>query len=237
MISLPDFPWDRLTPYGDLARAHPDGIIDLSIGTAVDPTPAVVQRALAEAADAPGYPTTIGTERLRHAIAGWLRRRVGVTVDPVTEVLPSIGSKELVALLPTLPLRAYASTNTRTLDTQGSGNRRIPLTSSPPRHPSTRAIEPADPRGPLRHLQLLRPISASLMSRSSRTARWQAPGTLSIWRPPAGRGEREFDRCLRPSGRSAAGVRSCAPDGASWMTPQHRDWTGAGPECPKSRWL
>jgi len=102
MIQLPDFPWDRLTPYGDLARAHPDGIIDLSIGTPVDPTPAVVQRALADAADAPGYPTTIGAERLRHAIAGWLRRRVGVTVDPITQVLPTIGSKELVALLPTL---------------------------------------------------------------------------------------------------------------------------------------
>jgi succinyldiaminopimelate transaminase len=102
MIELPDFPWDRLTPYGDVARAHPDGIVDLSIGTPVDPTPEIVQRALAQAADAPGYPTTIGTERLRHAIAGWLERRVGVTVDPLTEVLPSIGSKELVALLPTL---------------------------------------------------------------------------------------------------------------------------------------
>jgi succinyldiaminopimelate transaminase len=102
MNQLPDFPWDRLTPFADIARAHPDGMIDLSVGTPVDPTPDVVRRALAEASDAHGYPVTIGTERLRHAIAGWLHRRVGVTVDPITEVLPTIGSKELVALLPTL---------------------------------------------------------------------------------------------------------------------------------------
>ena len=36
---LPDFPWDRLTPYAERARAHPDGIVDLSVGTPVDPTP------------------------------------------------------------------------------------------------------------------------------------------------------------------------------------------------------
>src|SRR6476661_9836207 len=53
--ALPEFPWDRLVPYGDTARAHPDGIVDLSIGTPVDPTPIVVQEALAKAADAPGY--------------------------------------------------------------------------------------------------------------------------------------------------------------------------------------
>ncbi|TAL17581.1 MAG: succinyldiaminopimelate transaminase, partial [Frankiales bacterium] len=52
---LPEFPWDRLAPYGEQARAHPDGIVDLSIGTPVDPTPAVVQEALCAAADAPGY--------------------------------------------------------------------------------------------------------------------------------------------------------------------------------------
>ena len=58
---LPGFPWDRLAPYGEQARAHPGGIVDLSIGTPVDPTPEVVQDALRAAADAPGYPLTIGT--------------------------------------------------------------------------------------------------------------------------------------------------------------------------------
>jgi succinyldiaminopimelate transaminase len=98
---LPEFPWDRLAPYGDTARSHPGGIVDLSIGTPVDPTPAVVQEALRAAADAPGYPLTIGTPALREALVGWSRRRLGASVTEAN-VLPSIGSKELVALLPSL---------------------------------------------------------------------------------------------------------------------------------------
>jgi succinyldiaminopimelate transaminase len=99
--SLPDFPWDLLSPYADKARAHPDGIVDLSVGTPVDPTPDVVQRALVAAADAPGYPLTAGTPALREAIASWFAHRFGATVDP-SGVLPVIGTKELVAWLPTL---------------------------------------------------------------------------------------------------------------------------------------
>jgi succinyldiaminopimelate transaminase len=95
---LPEFPWDRLAPYGETARAHADGIVDLSIGTPVDPTPEVVQAALRAGSDAPGYPVTVGTPALRAAITGWVRRRLGATVSEA-EVVPSIGSKELVALL------------------------------------------------------------------------------------------------------------------------------------------
>jgi succinyldiaminopimelate transaminase len=99
--SLPDFPWDRLAPAAERARRHPDGIVDLSVGTPVDPTPAFVRDALAEAADAPGYPLTAGTADLREAAAGYLGRRFGADVDPAA-VLPVIGTKELVAWLPTL---------------------------------------------------------------------------------------------------------------------------------------
>jgi succinyldiaminopimelate transaminase len=99
--SLPDFPWDSLAPYAEKARAHPDGIVDLSVGTPVDPTPDVVRRALADASDAPGYPLTAGSPALREAIAAWLARRFGAVLDP-TAVLPVIGTKELVAWLPTL---------------------------------------------------------------------------------------------------------------------------------------
>jgi succinyldiaminopimelate transaminase len=99
---LPDFPWDLLAPHKARAAAHPGGLVDLSIGTPVDPTPAPVREALAAASDAPGYPLTAGTPQLRAAAAGWLARRHGVTgLDPAA-VLPTIGSKELVALLPTL---------------------------------------------------------------------------------------------------------------------------------------
>ena len=98
---LPAFPWDRLAPYKQKAAAHADGIVDLSVGTPVDPVPAVVRRALAEASDAPGYPPTWGTPKLRASIQGWLERRHGVHVTEGA-VLPTVGSKELVAWLPTL---------------------------------------------------------------------------------------------------------------------------------------
>jgi succinyldiaminopimelate transaminase len=99
---LPDFPWDALAPFAEQAAAHPEGLVDLSVGTPVDPTPLVVQEALAAASDAPGYPQTYGTPALREAVAEWFARRRGVpAVDPAG-VLPTIGSKELVAWLPTL---------------------------------------------------------------------------------------------------------------------------------------
>ncbi|RYC13340.1 succinyldiaminopimelate transaminase [Nocardioides zhouii] len=93
---LPDFPWDKLTAYAATARAHPDGVCDFSVGTPVDPTPAVVQDALRAAADAPGYPTTIGLEATRQAAIDWLARRHGVTGLGLDGALPVIGSKELI---------------------------------------------------------------------------------------------------------------------------------------------
>ena len=96
---LPDFPWDGLVPMAERAREHPGGIVDLSVGTPVDPTPAVVREALAAAADAPGYPLTVGRSELRAACVDWLARRFGVTGLTEAHVLPTIGSKELIASL------------------------------------------------------------------------------------------------------------------------------------------
>jgi succinyldiaminopimelate transaminase len=98
--SLPDFPWDHLTSYDEQARRHVDGIVDLSVGTPVDPTPDLVQKALADAADSPGYPTTVGRRDTRQACVDWLARRFDVTGLGVDGVLPVIGSKELIASLP-----------------------------------------------------------------------------------------------------------------------------------------
>jgi len=96
------FPWDVLEPFGDLARSHEGGIVDLSVGTPVDPTPQVLRDALTAAADSHGYPLTYGTPDLREAVAQWFARRRGVPgLDP-RNVLPTIGSKELVALLPAM---------------------------------------------------------------------------------------------------------------------------------------
>lgn len=98
--ALPEYPWDLMVPYRQRAAAHHGGIVDLSIGSPVDPTPAVVRDALASATDAHAYPATVGTAALRRAIVAWYERRRGVPGLETDAVLPTIGSKELVALLP-----------------------------------------------------------------------------------------------------------------------------------------
>jgi succinyldiaminopimelate transaminase len=101
-LDLPDYPWEAMAPYLAKASEHPGGAVNLSIGTPVDPTPVLIQDALKAAADAPGYPTVHGTPALREAIAGWFERRRGVSgLDP-RNIMPTVGSKELVAWLPLL---------------------------------------------------------------------------------------------------------------------------------------
>ena len=89
-----------MVPFATRARSHPDGIVDLSIGSPVDETPELIRLALAEATDAHAYPQTAGTPQLQRAIVDWYERRRGVVGLTEKNVLPTIGSKELVALLP-----------------------------------------------------------------------------------------------------------------------------------------
>ena len=100
-LGLPDFPWDKLAPAKAQAGAHPGGICDLSVGTPVDSTPALIQEALKEASDTPGYPTVVGTQEVRDAIRAWGARRNMIDVSDAG-VIPTIGSKEAVAWLPLL---------------------------------------------------------------------------------------------------------------------------------------
>lgn len=100
--TLPDFPWDSLASAKEKAQAHPDGIVNLSVGTPVDPVAPVIQEALSSVAAVPGYPTTHGTDELREATAASLARRYGMTgIDPAA-ILPVIGTKEVIAWLPNL---------------------------------------------------------------------------------------------------------------------------------------
>jgi succinyldiaminopimelate transaminase len=89
-----------LAPFGARAREHAEGIIDLSQGTPVDATPEFIQEELKSAANSPGYPLTIGTPELRSAMRNWATDVLGASGD--FDVLPTIGSKELVAWLPTI---------------------------------------------------------------------------------------------------------------------------------------
>lgn len=86
---------------GARRRAAASGrpVIDLGQGTPSDPTPVVVQEALAAAADAPGYPPAHGTPALRRAYHDWAERAFGFAPPP-DDVIATVGSKELIATLP-----------------------------------------------------------------------------------------------------------------------------------------
>jgi succinyldiaminopimelate transaminase len=96
---LPAFTWDRLAPLREKASLNQNGLVDLSMGTPVDPVADVIRAALAAASDWPGYPATRGTRELRSAAARWLARACGVSVSP-DDVLPVVGTKEFIAALP-----------------------------------------------------------------------------------------------------------------------------------------
>jgi succinyldiaminopimelate transaminase len=96
----PPYPHDRLGELKDVASAVPGGLVDCSVGTPVDPMPEVAVRALVDAAaDATGYPATIGSPAYRKAAAGWIARRFACDVAS-DEIVACIGTKELVASLP-----------------------------------------------------------------------------------------------------------------------------------------
>ena len=98
----PDYPYDRLEKLRPVAAAHDGGVVDLSIGTPTDPPPAMVLDALREedvSRTSRGYPASIGSPELRHAIQDWTQRRFGVAL-PQESVAVCVGTKEYVATLP-----------------------------------------------------------------------------------------------------------------------------------------
>jgi succinyldiaminopimelate transaminase len=99
---LPEYPWEQLKPFAQKARQHSGGMVDLSIGSPVDPTPKIIQDALSAAASSPGYPSTGGSAELKDAVVEWSARRRGVAGLAPEQVMPSIGSKELISFLPLL---------------------------------------------------------------------------------------------------------------------------------------
>jgi len=73
--------------------------IDFGVGDPTIPTPEIVREATKKAVDkhrSSGYPSYIGTIKFREAVAGWVKKRFNVKVNPETEVSSTIGSKEAV---------------------------------------------------------------------------------------------------------------------------------------------
>lgn len=84
------------------ALARGATILDLSLGSPDQPTPAPIIEALAEAArdvTRHGYPSFTGEPAYKEAFAAYLQRRFGATIDPVTMLVPTAGAKEALAQL------------------------------------------------------------------------------------------------------------------------------------------
>lgn len=95
----PVYPYERLADAKAAAEKLPGGIVDLSIGTPCDAPPESVIAALSASGAERGYPFSVGSAPYREAAAGWMARRLGVTVDPA-DVFACVGTKEFVATLP-----------------------------------------------------------------------------------------------------------------------------------------
>lgn len=100
------YDWSRIASYKRTAKAAFGGMIDLSVGSPVDPVPDSVRKALAAASNDPnayGYPVTAGTADLREAVGEWFRKTRGVDLRRIgASVVPTVGSKEGVALMASL---------------------------------------------------------------------------------------------------------------------------------------
>ncbi|MDC1466625.1 aminotransferase class I/II-fold pyridoxal phosphate-dependent enzyme, partial [Litorivicinus sp.] len=101
---------ERLPPYvfnviGDMrqtARAAGKDVIDFSMGNPDQPTPPHIVKKLVETAerdDTHRYSQSKGIPRLRLAMSNWYKTRYNVDLDPETEVISTIGSKEGLAHL------------------------------------------------------------------------------------------------------------------------------------------
>lgn len=169
-IVLPDFPWDRLGPFRERANDVDGGVCDLSVGTPIDPVPTKIQRALVDASNSPGYPTTHGTPQLRDAIASWLTRRLGVTTANPDAVLPTIGTKEFIAGLPralgisegsrvVIPEVAYPTYEVGALLARATPVRANSLTQLGPMTPSMLWLNsPSNPTGKVLGVEHLRKV-------------------------------------------------------------------------------
>ncbi len=101
--SLPPYLFASIDAMKQEALARGVDVIDLSIGDPDIPTPAHIVEAMKKAVEKPEhhqYPSYVGMLSYREAVADWYRRRFSVSLDPKTEVLSLIGSKEGIGHIP-----------------------------------------------------------------------------------------------------------------------------------------
>jgi succinyldiaminopimelate transaminase len=99
LAGMASYPFVRLAEAKQAVAARGVHVIDFGVGEPREETPAFIRRALARALDAEpvsSYPLAPGLPELREAVAAWVARRFGATVDPDSEVVPTMGSKEAI---------------------------------------------------------------------------------------------------------------------------------------------
>jgi succinyldiaminopimelate transaminase len=100
LAGLEPYPFVRLEQARRRLRAAGVDLLDFGMGEPREETPAFIRAAVADAIEPVSvYPSAEGLPELRAAIAAWIERRFGPALDPHTEVLPTLGSKEAIYLL------------------------------------------------------------------------------------------------------------------------------------------
>jgi acetylornithine aminotransferase len=95
--SMEAYPFEKLDRRKAAALAAGRAVIDFGVGDPREVTAPLIRDALREAVEPiSSYPRAAGLPELREAVAGWVRRRFGAALDPDTQILPTLGSKELV---------------------------------------------------------------------------------------------------------------------------------------------
>jgi succinyldiaminopimelate transaminase len=105
LADLAEYPFARLDDWKAQAQARGIDLIDFGTGDPREVTPAFIREALLASVDeVSSYPRAPGLPELREAIAGWITRRFGVSVDPGSEIIPTLGSKEAIFSFPQISL-------------------------------------------------------------------------------------------------------------------------------------
>jgi acetylornithine aminotransferase len=105
LTELAQYPFARLDDWKAEATVRGIELIDFGIGDPHEVTPPFIREALLASVDeVSSYPRATGLPELRDAVSSWIERRFAVDVDPATEIVPTLGSKEAIFSFPQIAL-------------------------------------------------------------------------------------------------------------------------------------